>query len=95
MMMIEITEQKKQKLSEHIENALHEMGKAMACVEQFGGEYGHRGGYGSRYEDMSERGRYGSRGGYMGYRDEEEWDDDDMGERRGRGRRRDSMGRYR
>lgn len=89
--MIEISESKKEKLSEHIEKALHELGKAMACVEQFGGEYGQRGGYGSRYEDMSERGRYG----YIGYRDEEEWDDDDMGERRGRGRRRDSMGRYR
>lgn len=98
--LIEISEQKKEKLSEHIEKALHEMGKAMAAVEQMGGgEYGHRygergGSYGSRYDDMGERGRYGSRGGY-GMRDEEEWyDDEDFGERRGR-RRRDSMGRYR
>lgn len=89
MYMIEISESKKQKLSEHIEKALHEMGKAMACVEQLGG------GYGGRYEEMGERSRYGSRGGYTGYRDEEEWEDDDIGERRGRGRRRDSMGRYR
>ena len=84
--MIEISEHKKEKLSEHIEKALHEMGKAMACVEQFG-SMGERGGsYGSRYD-----GSYGSRGGSMGYRDEEEWDEDDMGERRRRSRR---TGRY-
>ena len=34
--MIQIEESKKEKLSEHIENALHEMGKAMAICEQFG-----------------------------------------------------------
>lgn len=84
--MIEISESKKEKLSEHIEKALHEMGKAMACVEQFGGEYGQRGGsYGNRYDDM------GYRGGY-GMRDDEEWDDEEMmGERRRRSRR---TGRY-
>ena len=94
--LIEISEQKKEKLSEHIEKALHELGKAMACVEQFGGEYGQRdGSYGNRYDDeMGMRGDYGSRGNYgsrMGYRDD---DDDEMmwGERRGvrgsgRGRR--------
>lgn len=95
--MIQIEESKKEKLSEHIEKALHEMGKAMAAVEQMGGEYGSRygergGSYGSRYDEMGERGRYGSR---MGMRDDEDWDDgEDFGERRGR-RRRDSMGRYR
>lgn len=53
---------------------------------------GYRGSYGSRYDEMGERGRYGSRGS-MGYRDEEEWDEEEsMGERRGvrgsgRGRR--------
>jgi hypothetical protein len=76
--MIEITEHKKEKLSEHIENALHEMGRAMQCVETLGEhEYGHRDSYGMR-------GSYGMR---------DEWEDDDMGERRGR-RRRDSRGRY-
>lgn len=93
--LIEISEQKKEKLSEHIEKALHEMGKAMAICEQFG-SMGERGGsYGSRYDDeMGMRGDYGGRGNYgsrMGYRDDE---DDEMmwGERRGvrgsgRGRR--------
>lgn len=98
--MIEISESKKEKLSEHIEKALHEMGKAMALCEQFGSmseRYGERGGqgggsYGNRYDDMGMRGSYGSRGGDMGYREED--DDDEMmwGERRGvrgsgRGRR--------
>lgn len=84
--MIEISESKKEKLSEHIEKALHEMGKAMACVEQFGGEYGQRGGsYGNRYDDM------GMRGGYS-MRDDEDWDENEMmGERRRRSRR---TGRY-
>lgn len=84
--MIEISESKKEKLSEHIEKALHEMGKAMACVEQFGGEYGQRGSsYGNRYDDMGMRGRYGMR-------DDEDWDEDEMmGERRRRSRR---TGRY-
>lgn len=92
--MIEISESKKEKLSEHIEKALHEMGKAMALCEQFGSmseRYGERGGQG----DGSMGNRYGERGGYrerMGYRDDEEWDDEDFGERRGvrgsgRGRR--------
>lgn len=90
--MIQIEESKKEKLSEHIEKALHELGKAMSCVEQFGGEYGQRGGsYGNRYDDMGMRGSYGSRGGY-GMRDDEDWDEDEMmGERRRRSRR---TGRY-
>lgn len=88
MYMIEISESKKHKLEEHIENALHEMGKAMACVEQFGGEYGHRGGDMGYRHDMP-YGDYGMRG-RMGYRDDEDWDDE-MGERRRRSRR---TGRY-
>ena len=91
--MIQIEESKKEKLSEHIEKALHELGKAMSCVEQFGGEYGQRGGsYGNRYDDTSMRGSYGSRGGDMGYREDDVDDDMMWGERRGvrgsgRGRR--------
>ena len=100
MTYIEISESKKEKLSEHIEKALHEMGKAMAICEQFGGEYGQRdGSYGNRYGggDMGYRNddeemRMGMRG-RMGYREMDD-DDEDFGERRGR-RRRDSMGRYR
>jgi hypothetical protein len=91
--MIEISESKKEKLSEHIEKALHEMGKAMAICEQFGsmGERQGDGSYGNRYDDMGERGRYGMRGGY-GMRDDEDWDEDEMmGERRRRSRR---TGRY-
>lgn len=94
--MIEITEKKAEKLSEHIEESLRHMGKAMQCVEEWmeGGEMGHRSGYGMR-------GGYGSRygSGSMGYRDDDDWEEmneryeDEMGERRGR-RRRDSRGRY-
>jgi hypothetical protein len=81
--MIQISESKKEKLSEHIEKALHEMGKAMACVEQFGSMGERSGSYGNRYD-----GSYGSRGGDMGYRDDEDWDEDEMmGERRRRSRR--------
>jgi hypothetical protein len=89
--IIEVSEHKKEKLSEHIENALHEMGRAMQCVETLGEhEYGQRGGsYGSRYDD--EEMRMGMRG-RMGYREMDD-DDEDFGERRGR-RRRDSRGRY-
>lgn len=91
--LIEISEQKKEKLSEHIEKALHEMGKAMAICEQFGsmGERQGDGSYGNRYDDMGNRGSYGSRGRY-GMRDDEDWDEDEMmGERRRRSRR---TGRY-
>jgi hypothetical protein len=89
--LIEISEQKKEKLSEHIEKALHEMGKAMAICEQFGSMGERDGSYGNRYDDMGERGRYGMRGGY-GMRDDEDWDEDEMmGERRRRSRR---TGRY-
>lgn len=98
MMFIEIEEKKMNKLSEHIEESLKHMGKAMQCVDEWmeeggmgerSGNYGMRGGYGNRYGGGSMSGRYG-----MGYKDDEdEWDDDEMmGERRGR--RRNSRGRY-
>lgn len=89
---IEITESKKEKLAEHIEKALHEMGKAMACVEQFDSMGERSNPHGGRYDEMNmgrnSRGGYGSR---MDYRDDDDDDDDDMGERRRRSRR---TGRY-
>lgn len=89
--VIEITEKKVEKLSEHIEQGLRHLGKAMSCVEEWMDEkgMGERRGYGSRSNYGS---RYG--GGSMGYRDDEDWEDEDemMGERRGRRRR--SNGRY-
>ena len=105
MYMIEIETKEMDKASEYAEKALKYMGKVMQCLtdwEEEGG-YGERsgqGGYsrsmmGSRGGSYGSRGGYGMRGGDISYRDEEEWEDDDMmGERRGR-RRRDSMGRYR
>lgn len=101
--LLEITEKKAEKLSEHIEQSLKHMGKAMQCVEEWmdDSEMGHRGGYGMRGNYNS---RYSGGGSYMGNRygehDDEDWEemseryDDEMyGERRGR-RRRDSRGRY-
>lgn len=102
--LIEISEQKVNKLSDHIEESLKHLGKAMQCVSEWmeegegygerndyrGGSYGNRGRYGNRYDGMNYR------GGSMGYRDDDddEWERGEMmGERRGR--RRDSMGRYR
>lgn len=100
MTFIQIEEGKMNKLSEHIEQSLKHMGKAMQCVDEWMDE----GGMGSREGSSYSGGRYGgghmgSRypmyGGYgMGYKDDEDWEDDEMmGERRGR-RRRDSRGRY-
>lgn len=108
MTIIEISEKKYEKLSEHIEESLRHLGKAMSCISEIGEPYGlgyrdeesmgYREGYshggrpyrkdmmGSRYDN------YGMRGG-MGYKDDEWMDEDEMHERRGR--RRDSMGRYR
>jgi hypothetical protein len=103
MYMIEIESNEMHKASDYAEKALKYMGKVMQCISSWEDEsgYGERGNsynsrYGNRYDEISERrGRYGSRGGSMGYRDEEEWDEEEwesMGERRGvrgsgRGRR--------
>lgn len=93
--VIEITEGKMDKLSEHVEQSLRHMGKAMQCIDEWmeeGGHMGSRGsrsGYGNR-NNYNYNSRYG--GGNMGYREDEDWDEDEMmGERR---RRRDSRGRY-
>lgn len=97
MYMIEIETKEMDKASEYAEKALKYMGKVMQCLTEWEDEggYGERGGQESYSRSMmGSRGGYGMRGGDMSYRDEEEWDDEMMGERRGR-RRRDSMGRYR
>lgn len=106
MYMIQIEEKKMDKLSDHIEQSLKHMGKAMQCVEEWidengmgeRGGYGGRGGYGNReqggrYSGGSMGQRYPMYNGYgMGYKDEEDWEEDPMGERRGQ--RRNSRGRY-
>ena len=105
MVMIEITEKKYEKLSDHIEESLRHLGKAMSCIAEIGEPYGlgyrdeesmrsHEGHpyrKSSHYGMRSRYDNYGDR--YMGYKDDEdEWDDDDMmGERRRRSRR---TGRY-
>ena len=97
MYMIEIETKEMDKASEYAEKALKYMGKVMQCLTDWEDEggYGERSGQGGYSRSMmGSRGGYGMRGGDMSYRDEEEWDDEMMGERRGR-RRRDSMGRYR
>ena len=107
MKIIEITETKMDKLSEHVEQGLRHLGKAMQCIDEWmqesgmgerGGNYGNRGGQGG----------YGSRGGYGNRYDEMEMresygnrsrgsmgyrDDEEEWEMQER-RRRDSRGRY-
>lgn len=99
--LLEITEKKVDKLSEHLEQGLRHLGKAMSCVDEWmqEGGMGERGGM--NYREHEEYGRYGKHSGgmnerypYMGgshimYRDQEE-DEYEMGERR----RRRSNGRY-
>lgn len=87
MRVIEITEDKREKLSHNVEKALKYMGKVMQCVESLeDDDMGYR-----ENDDYGYRGRMVER--YpMGRRHErDDWnEDDDMGERR-----RDSRGRYR
>lgn len=71
MMYLQIEEDKVEKVSEHIEQGLRHLGKAMSCIEEMksGGMMGQRGGY--------------NRGGdYMGERDDMERGYSQMGERR-------------
>lgn len=84
MKIIEITEDKVERLSEHIEKALRHAGKAMQALEEFYGEgYGERGHYGERDDDWDDDERYGER-----------YDYGRGGRRMGERRRRDSRGRY-
>ena len=97
--MIEISEGKVSKMSEYAEKMLKYGGKLMQLISEMEEEtgMGHRGGsYGDRYNERSMMGgRYNMRSEYYGERDEEDWDEDEMiSQRRGRGRRRDSRGRY-
>lgn len=96
--IVEISEHKLDKATDYAEKMLKYGGMLMQCLTEWEDEsgYGERGGSQGGYS----RSMMGSRGGYnqrgnMGYREDEEWDDEEMmHERRGR-RRRDSMGRYR
>lgn len=87
-------------MKEHASKALKHMGKLMECVEELCEERGSMGERGDGSYGNRGGGRYGNRGGNgggsygnrMDYReDDEEFDDDDMGERRYRSRR---TGRY-
>jgi hypothetical protein len=98
--MIEISESKVEKMSEYVEDMLWAGGELMHCLEKMKGEsgYGERGGM--NYREHEEYGRYGKHSGgmnerypYMGMRDDEDYEDE-MNERRGGRRRRDSRGRY-
>lgn len=69
-MMIQITEDKMEGLSENIWKGFRYLGKAMQCLEEMSGDgYGERD-YGERREDYNER--YGRR-----------WPEDDYGMRQG------------
>lgn len=98
MYIIEITEDKLNKATDYAEKMLKYGGMLMQCLTEWEEEngMGERGGYSRSM--MGQRGDYrgyGSRGGYgnrMNYRDDDEDEWEEMGERRGvrgsgRGRR--------
>lgn len=102
MRIIEISEDKFEKMGELTEKMLKYGGRLMSCISELGDQYGisfrdHEGGmhrehdgygrYGHPHEGMGERYPYMGRG-HINYRDDE--DDEEMRERR----RRDSRGRY-
>ena len=89
MYMIEITEDKLNKATDYAEKMLKYGGMLMQCLTEWEEEngMGERGGYSRSM--MGQRGDYrgyGSRGGYgnrMNYRDDDEDEWEEMGERRG------------
>lgn len=93
MYMIEITEQKLNKATDYAEKMLKYGGMLMQCLTEWEEEsgMGYRSGESGGYSRsmMGQRGdyrNYGSRGGYgnrMNYRDEDEDEWEEMGERRG------------
>ena len=85
MYMIEITEKKINKLSDHIEESLRHLDKVMQCVDEWMQE---RGEIGERNNSSNENsyGRYGNRErDYVNYR-YDDWDDEMNERRRYRGR---------
>ena len=96
MFMIEISEHKLDKATDYAEKMLKYGGMLMQCLSEWGEEsgYGERGDEEYRRSMMGNHMGYGSRYGGMNPR-EDEWEDDEMSERRGGRRRRHSMGRYR
>lgn len=94
--LIEITEKKAEKLSEHLEECLRHIGKAMQCVDEWMEEsgMGERGRMNYRDEGRQSYGRYGNRGGY-GNREDDDDEEYEHHQRMNERRRRDSMGRYR
>lgn len=96
--MIEINEDKFDKMAEYTEKMLKYGGKLMSCLSEVGEDYGisFRGGMNYRDEEEYSRSMMGNRRGYSGRgyneRDDDEWEEGEMSERRGR--RRDSRGRY-
>lgn len=101
MMFIEIKEDKFEKIAEYTEKMLKYGGKIMSCLSEVGEEYGMSFREGGSYENRNHGGYNRSmmgtrmRQGELGYRDEDEWEDEEISERRGMRRRRDSMGGYR
>jgi hypothetical protein len=98
--MIEINEDKFDKMAEYTEKMLKYGGKLMSCLSEVGEDYGisFRGGMNYRDEEEYSRSMMGNRRGYNGRgyneRDDEDWEEGEMSERRGGRRRRDSRGRY-
>lgn len=86
MTVIEITEKKYDKLSEHIEESLRHLGKAMSCISEIGEPYGlgyrdeesmgYREGYsheGRSYRKDMMGSRYGMRSRYDNYGQREDY----------------------